>query len=482
MNRVAAVVHRLILSGSLFAMTPPLAELPPLSVDEQDALARLFAPTFVFHPDERYFPVSPLYPASWRSAMTPAADDRSLIEHLGNPQQRLAAYDRLSSGEKLAVAAVIYRVAQINHGDHQDVVVEYWCHYVFNRYWVKGGVIPVAVQANHQQDLEVVYLRLEPRPGAAPGATEEALRRRFTIRSVVTSAHSGVVPANRYDVERGDTLDLPVHVLVELGSHAMAPDINRDGRFSPELDSSQRTKMIWGIRDRGSTWLRDRSGDTGARAATSSTLALCGGWAARGRHDAGCVPYVLEPADAIQNWFRPMLSAQDGRSLIGSVPAWTRWFGDGDKHQLLFPVASAGESRLPHLARRTAEAERGFLLGFAGFRGEPTAILGGRYLLPVQSRVWPDLLIEGSLRIDDPSALVQAPSKLGVRGTLETRFPLDAVSTVFLASGWLRESERSRGRLDAIIGVEFRFGSFRLRQGYRLNARSWDFAVVAIVR
>ncbi|MBY0493893.1 MAG: hypothetical protein K2Y23_06730 [Cyanobacteria bacterium] len=481
MKRLAAIVHRLMLSGTLFAMTPPLAVLPPVSTDEQQALARLFAPTFIFHPDEKYFPVSPLYPASLTTAMTLAADDRSLIEQMGNPRQRLAAYEQLTMGEKLAAATVLYRVAPINHGDHQDVVVEYWCHYVFNRYRVEGGVLPVAVQANHQQDLEVVYVRLEPRPGAAPGATEEALRRRFTIRSIVTSAHSGVVPANRYDVGPGDTLDLPVHVLVELGSHAMAPDINRDGRFSPEIDSSQRTKMIWGIRDQGSTWLRAKSGDTGARAPTAPTLALCGNLPPQGGRDAGCVPYALEPADAIQNWFR-MLSVQDGRSLIGSVPMWARWFGDADKHQWLFPVASAGESTLPRLGRRTADAERGFLLGFAGFRGEPTAILGGRYLLPVQSRVWPDLLVEGSLRIDDPSALLQDPSKLGVRGTVETRFPLDAVSTLFFASGWLRESERSQQRLDAIIGLELRFGSFRVRQGYRLNARSWDFAVVALVR
>ena len=79
MKRLAAIVHRLMLSGTLFAMTPPLAVLPPVSTDEQQALARLFAPTFIFHPDEKYFPVSPLYPASLTTAMTLAADDRSRI-------------------------------------------------------------------------------------------------------------------------------------------------------------------------------------------------------------------------------------------------------------------------------------------------------------------------------------------------------------------------------------------------------------------
>jgi len=34
----------------------------------------------------------------------------------------------------------------------------------------------------------------------------------------------------------------------------MAPDIDRDGRFTPGIDNTTVSKVRWGIRDYGSTW------------------------------------------------------------------------------------------------------------------------------------------------------------------------------------------------------------------------------------
>ena len=41
-------------------------------------------------------------------------------------------------------------------------------------------------------------------------------------------------------------------VMVERGSHAMAPDVDGDGRFTPGVDSINALKAQWGIRDSGS--------------------------------------------------------------------------------------------------------------------------------------------------------------------------------------------------------------------------------------
>ncbi len=38
-------------------------------------------------------------------------------------------------------------------------------------------------------------------------------------------------------------------MLVELGGHASAPDLNADGRFDPGLDANWHVENLWGTRD-----------------------------------------------------------------------------------------------------------------------------------------------------------------------------------------------------------------------------------------
>lgn len=462
----------LVLGLSLLASAPAR---PELSRHEQDTLARVFAPMFVFHADEQYFPISPLFPARLRDISLSAAGGREIAERMGTVEQRTAAYGALTLEEKRAVATVTYRVVERPHGGHRDVILEYWCHYVFNRYRVRGGLIPFTIGADHQQDLEAVYIVLEPRRGDARVDVDEDLRDRFTIRSVVADAHAGVVPANRYDVAPGQVLTPPVHVLVEFGSHAMAPDVDRDGRFTPGVDVSQRTKVIWGVRDGGRTWARDTSADTPRRDPLTS-VALCGPAAVFDEAEPLCVPYALERANDVQAWFTGLeVSARQRRSLIGTVPVLTQWVGDTDQTQLLFPVSAPGQSHVTSVLRRPATAERGILLGVTTQHGEPATLVGARYLFPTPSLVIPDVLVEGAVVLRDPLA----PS---VRGMVQARYPLDVVSTLVAAYEWRADSRGALAAPDVLVGMEVRAGRFRIRPGYRVNARSWDGLVSVILR
>src|SRR6185436_17043245 len=162
----------------------------------------------------------------------------------------------LSPAEKLHRAALGYRVFSRFDRGQIEVVVEYWCYYVFNEFTVRGTWLPYRVQDDHPHDLERLYLVLIPTeaPGFADGAADEAWARgAFRIRRVVANAHDGSIPPNQYDVGDDHVLAPPLTILVERGSHAMAPDINEDGRFTPGIDATAARKLQWGIRDTGAT-------------------------------------------------------------------------------------------------------------------------------------------------------------------------------------------------------------------------------------
>src|SRR5260370_1065595 len=72
------------------------------------------------------------------------------------------------------------------------------------------------------------------------------------------SDHIFINPNNLYTSLEADTgskreprPSLPLFALVEGAKHGMAPDINRDGMFTPGIDSNMHTEssQIWGIRD-----------------------------------------------------------------------------------------------------------------------------------------------------------------------------------------------------------------------------------------
>ena len=105
-----------------------------------------------------------------------------------------------------------------------EIVVEYWCYYVYNEFTVRGTWLPYRVQDDHPHDLERLYLVLTP-TGAAPGrrrADEAWARGAFRIRSVVANAHDGSIPPNQYDVPAMASADAAAH-------HARRARLARDG-------------------------------------------------------------------------------------------------------------------------------------------------------------------------------------------------------------------------------------------------------------
>ena len=120
-----------------------------LSAPQRAAIARAFAPTLVLHPLEEYFPISSMFPLGADTA--PEAWST-----------RVSRYRALSLAEKLERTALGYRVFSRVQRGRTEVVVEYWCYYVYNSFTVRGGWLPYRVHDNHPHDLERLYLVLTP--------------------------------------------------------------------------------------------------------------------------------------------------------------------------------------------------------------------------------------------------------------------------------------------------------------------------------
>jgi membrane-associated phospholipid phosphatase len=286
----------------LLAITAvPATAQDTLSADDQLAIARAFAPVLVFHPDEKYFPLN--------SQVSVAADEQTDVG------DRVARYLAMTRGQRLALAAVGYRVfPRVTHGV-REVVIEYWCHYLYNEYSVRVGFLPYRIRDNHPEDLERLYIVLVADP--VTGA--------YRVRSVVANAHDGSVPPNEYDVDEGREIAPPPTILVERGSHAMAPDIDSDGRFTPSIDSTSSGKGLWGIRDGGSAWGWYRSSYMEMR--DDRAVRLCADPLAAS--EVPCTPYALYPVTDLQRWFDGLqLSKSERLDLVGRTSWVGRVLGD----------------------------------------------------------------------------------------------------------------------------------------------------------
>jgi hypothetical protein len=176
-----------------------LLAAPTLAADQAAAVARAFAPTLVFHPLEQYFPVSPmrrLGSGAVRSVARQVGEAETAPAGLETWPTRVAAYGALPRSDKLHRAALGYRVFSRLDRGRVEIVVEYWCYYVYNEFTVRGTWLPYRVRDNHPHDLERLYLVLTP-TDAASGADdadgERWARRAFRIRSVVANAHDGSI-------------------------------------------------------------------------------------------------------------------------------------------------------------------------------------------------------------------------------------------------------------------------------------------------
>ena len=424
-------------------------------------MATAFAPTLVFHPLEEYFPTN--------SVPLSAYDDLFTAQPEGWPA-RVARYRGLSATEKLQRAAIAYRVFSRVERGRLEVVIEYWCYYVYNAFTVRGGWLPYRVKDNHPHDLERVYLVLTPTPTTEAAGTEQShadvawARRSFQIRSVIANAHDGSIPPNQYDARDEDVLTPPLTLLVERGSHAMAPDINQDGRFTPGVDSTATPKMLWGIRDNGSTWGWYRASFTDRR--DSSAVRLCGPVTDADRAESACTRYTLYPGDDLQRWFGSFqLSPDDRREILGRTSFLVRTFGDVRIEKLMVPMDPPDGRMLTRMLRRRTTTEAGFVAGFTTVRNSPAIVLGRRYLWHVQSRYAPDVMAE---------ALATFPTgeRRSVEATMWGSYNLDAITNLLFGAGYYSEGEPA----DVAAGVDLRIGRWRVRPTWRfretaLNAR-----------
>lgn len=422
-----------------------------LSVAQRGAIARAFAPVLVMHPLEEYLPVSSMFPRDGDAA--PEAW-----------RTRVARYRALSPEEKLARTALGYRVFSRVRRGRTEVVVEYWCYYVYNSFTVRGGWLPYRVSDDHAHDLERIYLVMTPTGAVSPGddvGDEFWARNTFRIRSVIANAHDGSIPPNEYSASENEPVTPPVTLLVERGSHAMAPDLNHDGRFTPGIDSTSILKLQWGIRDRGVTWGPYRASFMDGRDA--SALRLCGPEAQPEAGDEPCSRYGLYPADGLQSWFRDLeLTGRDLEEVVGRTPWLLRTFGDVRVEKLMVPSDPAdGRVLDAMMGRRGGDA--GFVVGFKSVDHAPALIVGRRISWAVPSRHAPDIVAEAV-------AMFPSGRRRMLEATVWGSYSVDAITNILVGAGWFSYGQT----VDVMAGVDLRIGRFRVRPTWRVRERVFD--------
>jgi len=349
-----------------------------LSAEDQARLAREFAPVLVFHPDEEYFPSSPLFPLD---DALPGSDRENRVSLLGTVRSRVRSYRALTPGEKAELATVYYRAYPVAASAGPAIVIEYWLYYVQNDYRVRGNLLPLWFDASHPNDLEHIQIVLR-----AEGD-------RFAVDQVYASAHEGNIPAHRYRYPVGNDRN-HTRFLVELGSHALAPDIDEDGMYTPGPDGHSGYKLLWGIRDRGITWF-SYNPDYMDRRSVAASVVMDSGLT----DDAGArrFAYRLVPVASLEEDFaRLALTDRQRKDAFEVGKHWfRRVFGgdDGNSDALLLPprlrpgTESIGFGGL-------SSSERGVLLGATLSVEEPGLLLGGRYSVLHGRKFVPDLVFE----------------------------------------------------------------------------------------
>jgi len=421
---------------------------PALTAAQQLAIAREFAPTLVYHPQELYFPTN--------SIAVPALDPWPV---------RVSRYDALTTQEKLDRASLAYRVFPRSQDGQTEIVVEYWCYYVYNAYRIRGAWLPYRASANHPNDLERLYVVLRSKDPGWPAAAADGdawARENFEILRVVANAHDGSIPPNQFRVREGDRLQDPVRVLVERGSHAMAPDVNRDGRFTPNVDSTGVSKVRWGIRDSGSTWRWYLKSFMDERDA--SAVSLCGPVPSTGLDPPDCPRYALYPADDLQRWFQELQLSETARDDVVGRTSWVmRTFGDARVEGLMAPLDEADGHEFARMLRRRKRTETGFAAGFTTVDYAPTLVLSGRSFWEVPSARYPDILAEVAVLFPHQRRTLYETTVWG-------SYNVDAITNVLVGLGWFSESQAA----SPVIGAEVRVGRFRVRPNWRLSDGGFD--------
>jgi len=413
---------------------------PALTAEEETRLAKQFAPVLVFHPDEKYFPCSPLFALDAKSTASTAAV-------LGTPESRTARYQALSIAAKAQLATVYYRAYRLNRTSYPAIVLEYWFYYVQDTYRVRGNLLPFWFDGSHPNDMEHVQIVLRE-----PGDK---------IAEITSSAHEGRTPANRYRFSSEDALGR-THILVERGSHANAADINKDGSFTPHVDGDSGYKMIWGIRDKGISWISYNPSNMTPRAQNAVVFSPAGDTSP----SEGSYSYRLEPAERISmDVMNLQLTEDERKAAFETHVSWfTRIMGrsNGNADRLVTPPK-------PDLQRKSIDrgkyssTERGILAGVTNLMPGAGFFLGGRYSFQNRYRFLPDLMFEAD-------GIVNTSGKGFLSTDAMLTYPIDATTKFMFGTGVVTDSIQYKNyERDWIAAAEVRLGRMRIYA----SSRSW---------
>ena len=446
------------LRAFLLAVFVGMIGVPPvfaeeLSADEQARLAQQFAPVLVFHNAEKFFPVSPLFPII---ANPPTSDKETMLLRLGTTKSRTAAYLEMNLDEKANLATVHFRAYPAKRDGRNVVVLEYWFYYVHDEYRVRGNILPVWVGGNHPNDLEHIHLILR---------REESGK--FVVDELFASAHEGKIPANRYNY-REALHDGPTRFLVELGSHAMAPDIDEDGIFTFGIDGDSGSKLQWGIRDQGYTWPRYRSRYMSPRSNGNLVVfeAINAASSPGEREDSGFAkvyPYQLASVDSLGEGFAQLdLTGKELKSTFETPTFWfPRVFGrdNGRSHALLMPSPpkSGGDSVG---ISGVSSLERFLILGTSLNVDEPGFLVGARYSFLTHSLIVPDFILETD------SIVTRHKNYLSPQFLIS--YPFDGFTRIMFGKSLVTDSWSFRPRQwDTVGTIEVRLGDMRISASAR---------------
>ena len=422
----------------------------PLTEDVQRALAERFAPTLVYHRFEKYFPTSPLFSLEHEIRFDGGGDDAAPLARLGTVEQRRMYYESLTPKEKAAMARVFYRVYSSRLGKEPVVVLEYWLYYVQNEYRVRGNLFPVWLDGNHPNDLEHVHVVLHR---DADG--------HYALFEVDGSAHTGTMPANRHQFDSDEQPPPHTRVIVELGSHANAPDANGDGMFTPGPDGSSGYKLLWGIRDRGITWARYHPAYMDARVGANAVVFDVAGDDDERDH----LNYQLVPVSDLESAFsRLAFTPDERREAFEMHRSWfRRAFGgdNGSSSKLLVPPPrDPGEDGIG--IERFASTERGFLVGTQLNMEQQGGLVGARYAFLLGGTYVPDVMLQAD-------AIVSRHHRF-VTGQAFVTYPLDGSTTLMFGRAVVFEAvEPDRRQWDWVAAIEFPLGHMRVY----FASRSW---------
>jgi hypothetical protein len=443
----------------------------PLPLETQRAFAVRFAPSFVFSPDEVFFPCDPFMVDGTSFKGEPTAEELAAL------RKRAASYQVLPLEEKMARATLFYHAYRL---DADSLVIEYWTYYVKNLYSARPVIFPIRVGTSHPNDLEHVLLVLRPKAAAPPadgGNGHPPDPSGYEVSRILASAHN---INNVFSFRAGRSVPNRVAVLVERGSHALAPDVDLDTHFEPKDDSDRDRKMIWGIRDRGATFARYRVKQADPRP-TESSVALCYDEAdAESLRREGfrkVFNYRLVDQDYLDGRYQELeATSKEGLKALAAGPGWVkRLFGEPERgDQLLLPSRHEDFGHPKEMADRRVLRERGFTVGLTTMMERNLNLtLGGRWTWPLRGRWTPDLMWDNQLFVTLDKTVYFSTEALGF-------YPLDAMTKLFGGGGLIIDpTDASRRQWSFLGGFEFRLGRFRIHNAIRqvgpLYKHAFDF-------